>query len=46
MISKALRKIEAGLLEELANPDGINPDAIKIAATRIGAQAEMLEAEL
>lgn len=46
MISKALRKIVADLLEELANPDGINPEAIKIAATRIGAQAEMLEEEL
>jgi len=43
MTSKALRKIEADLLGMVKDPDLMTREAIKIAAWRVGAQAEMLE---
>lgn len=46
MVITALRKIEAGLRAIADSPDEINHDDIRIAATRIGAQAEALEQDL
>lgn len=43
MTAKALRKIEAELLAMAKDSDLLTPQAVKLAAWRIGAQAEMLE---
>jgi hypothetical protein len=43
MIAPALRKIERELLVLVDDPDPVDRDAVRQAARRIGAQAEMLE---
>lgn len=43
MTAKALRKIEAELLRLANDPEAIDHAEVRLAATRIGAQAEMLE---
>lgn len=43
MIAPALRKIEADLLAITADPELLTVEAVKLAAWRIAAQAEMIE---
>ena len=43
MVERALRKIEAELLKLADDADPIDHEAVRLAARRIGAQAEMLE---
>jgi hypothetical protein len=43
MIAKALRKIEAELLRLASEPDPIDHADVRLAAIRIGKQAEMIE---
>ena len=40
--AKTLRRIEADLIEAIGS-EPVDADAVKLAATRIGAQAEMIE---
>ena len=44
MTARALRKIEADLLGMVKDPDTMTRESIKLAAIRIAAQAEMIEA--
>lgn len=46
MNARALRKIEADLFRLANDPDPIDHDAVRTAARRIGAQAEMLEEDI
>lgn len=46
MSAQALRKIQQDLEAAINEPDGINPDVIKLAAVRIGMQAEAMEVGL
>lgn len=46
MIARALRKIEARLLELLTEPKAIDPHELRVIAMQIAAQAEMLELDL
>lgn len=43
MIAGSLRKIERDLLALIEDDDPLDREAVRIAARRIGAQAEMLE---
>ena len=43
MMAKILRRIEADLMRLANDPDPIDHDAVRTAARRIGAQAEMIE---
>lgn len=43
MTARALRQIEAELLRMADDADAIDHDDVRIAARRIGAQAEMVE---
>jgi len=43
MVERALRKIERDLARLADDPDPVDRDALRMAARRIGAQAEMLE---
>jgi hypothetical protein len=43
MMAASLRKIERDLTALASDPDPISHEAVKIAARRIGAQAEMIE---
>ena len=42
MVERALRRIEADL-DRISSEEPIDAEAVRIAARRIGAQAEMLE---
>lgn len=44
MTARALAQIEAELLRIASDPDPIDHDDVRLAARRIGAQREMLEA--
>lgn len=43
MIAASLRKIESELLALAAEGEPVEPDAVRLVARRIAAQAEMLE---
>lgn len=43
MCVKALRRIQADLEAAINEPDGIDPEVVKLAAIRIGMQAEEME---
>lgn len=43
MTASALRKIESELIALTADDEPVSPEAVRLAARRIGAQAEMLE---
>lgn len=43
MTARALRKIEAELIKLAADDEPIAADVVRVAARRIGAQAELIE---
>lgn len=43
MCVKALRRIQADLEAAVNEPDGIDPEVIKLAVVRLGMQAEEME---
>ena len=43
MTARALRRIERELIALTADDEPVSPEAVRLAARRVGAQAEMLE---